>query len=160
MRWRTGRRSDNVEDRRGEGGLGGSPFGGRRPMQVGRTVGVGGGIGGLLLVVVLMLMGVDPRLLLTGSGLGPEPAPNQTSDYGPEDPQFRAPTSGVEEELKEFVSVVLADTEDTWSALFQASGKRYVEPTLVLFSGLTRSACGLGEAAMGPFYCPGDQKVY
>jgi len=157
MRWKTGRRSENVEDRRSDGGLGASPFGGRRPMRVGRAVGVGGGLGGLLLVVVLMLMGVDPSLLLTDAGQSPT---TQIGDYGAEAPQFRAPTSGAEEELKDFVSVVLADTEDTWSALFQASGKQYVEPTLVLFSGLTRSACGLGEAAMGPFYCPGDQKVY
>jgi uncharacterized protein len=156
MRWRTGRRSENIEDRRGAGGLGGSGFGGRRPLRVGRTVGVGGGLGGLLLVLVLILMGVDPSLLLTGAGQ----APLQTGEYGSEGPQFRTPTSDVEEELKEFVSVVLADTEDTWGAIFQASGKRYAEPTLVLFSGLTRSACGLGEAAMGPFYCPGDQKVY
>jgi uncharacterized protein len=66
----------------------------------------------------------------------------------------------MEDELKQFVSVVLADTEDTWNVLFEEKGRRYVEPTLVLFSGLTRSACGLGEAAMGPFYCPGDQKLY
>jgi len=159
MRWRTGRRSENIEDRRGEGGLGGGSFSGRGPLRVGRTVGVGGGLGGLLLVVVLMLMGVDPAMLLTSPGQ----APMQTGEddpYGAEGPQFRAPTSGAEEELKEFVSVVLGDTEDTWSTLFQEGGKRYVEPTLVLFSGLTRSACGLGEAAMGPFYCPGDQKVY
>ena len=156
MRWRTGRRSDNVEDRRDEGGLGASPYGGRRPMGVGRVVGVGGGLGGLLVVVVLMLMGVDPGQLLTDAGQ----TPTQIGGYGDEGPQFRAPTSGAEEELKDFVSVVLADTEDTWGALFQEGGKRYVEPTLVLFSGITRSACGLGEAAMGPFYCPGDQKVY
>ena len=156
MRWRTGRRSENLEDRRGDGGFGDSPFGGQRPLRVGRTIGVGGGVGGLLLVLVLMLMGVDPSLLLTDSGQSPLP----TGDYAAQDPQLRAPTSGAEEELKDFVSVVLADTEDTWGALFKASGKRYVEPTLVLFSGPTRSACGLGEAAMGPFYCPGDQKVY
>lgn len=159
MRWRTGRRSENVEDRRGEGGLGGNPFGGGRPLRVGRTVGVGGGLGGLLLVVVLLFMGVDPSLLLTGSGQD-TPGIGDDATEGGTSPQFRAPTSGIEEELKEFVSVVLADTEDTWGALFQASGKRYAEPSLVLFSGLTRSACGLGEAAMGPFYCPGDQKVY
>jgi uncharacterized protein len=159
MRWRTGRRSENLEDRRGEGGLGGSPLGGRRPMGVGRTVGVGGGLGGLLLVLVLILMGVDPALLLTDAGQAPMQGGGDSA-YGTDGPQFRAPTSGAEEELKEFVSVVLADTEDTWGALFQASGKRYLEPTLVIFSGLTRSACGLGEAAMGPFYCPGDQKVY
>ncbi len=87
----------------------------------------------------------------------------QTSEddsYGAEGPQFRAPTSGADEEFKELVSVVMGDTEDTWNIVIQEGGKRHVERTLVLFSGLTRSACGLGEAAMGPFYCPGDQKVY
>lgn len=156
MRWRTGRRSDNIEDRRGEGGSGDGPFGGRRPLGVGRTVGIGGGVGGVLLVVVLMLMGVDPSLLLTGSDQGPR----ETGPYGTGDIQYRAPAPGAEEELRDFVSVVLADTEDTWTLLFEREGKRYLEPSLVLFSGLTRSACGLGEAAMGPFYCPEDRKVY
>lgn len=155
MRWRTGRRSENIEDRRGEGG-GASPFGARPTARVGRAVGVGGGLGGLVLVVVLILMGVDPSLLLTDAPQVSTPS----VDYGSEDPQFRTPVLGAEEELKDFVSVVLADTEDTWKTLFEQGGKHYVEPTLVLFSGLTRSACGLGEAAMGPFYCPGDQKVY
>jgi predicted metalloprotease len=101
-------------------------------------------------------MGVDPSVLLTSSPLVSAPS----IDYGSAEPQFRAPVPGAEDELKDFVSVVLADTEDTWKALFEQGGKHYVEPTLVLFSGLTRSACGLGEAAMGPFYCPGDQKLY
>jgi uncharacterized protein len=158
MRWRTGRRSDNVEDRRDEGGGFGDPSSGRAPMRMGRTVGIGGGIGGLLLVVLLMLMGVDPSFLLTPDGEVSPRAPRQAPAGGL--PQFQAPTAGVEDELKDFVSVVLADTEDTWKALFAQAGKRYTEPRLVLYSGLTRSACGLGEAAMGPFYCPADQKVY
>jgi hypothetical protein len=164
MRWRAGRRSQNIEDRRAEGDLSTGAFGSRRPLRVGRTVGVGGGLGGLLLVVVLMLMGIDPSMLLTGIGQGPQvQTPLGTGDtdpFGAGEPQFQTPASGAEEELKEFVAVVLADTEDTWSAVFQEGGERYQEPALVLFSGLTRSACGLGEAAMGPFYCPGDQKVY
>lgn len=156
MRWRTGRRSENIEDRRGEGGLGADPFGGRPSMRVGRAVGVGGGLGGLVLVVILVLMGVDPSVLLTNAPQVSVPS----GEYGPDGPQFRTPVAGAEDELRDFVSVVLADTEDTWKALFEQGGKHYVEPTLVLFSGLTRSACGLGEAAMGPFYCPGDQKLY
>jgi hypothetical protein len=167
MRWRTGRRSENVEDRRGVGGLG-NPFGGgRAPMRMGRTLGIGGGLGGLLLVVVLILMGVDPSMLLTPSS---QMTPSQfPTDPGTDPmagrgrggtPQFQAPTTGVDDELKQFVAVVLADTEDTWHAVFREAGKRYAEPSLVLFTGLTRSACGLGEAAMGPFYCPEDNKVY
>jgi len=167
MRWRTGRRSENVEDRRGVGGLG-NPFGGgRAPMRMGRTLGIGGGLGGLLLVVVLILMGVDPSMLLTPSS---QMTPSQfPTDPGTDPmagrgrggtPQFQAPTTGVDDELKQFVAVVLADTEDTWHAVFPEAGKRYAEPSLVLFTGLTRSACGLGEAAMGPFYCPEDNKVY
>jgi len=163
MRWRTGRRSENVEDRRGDGAFGGDTFrGGRTGVRMGRTVGIGGGLGGLLLVVVLLLLGVDPSMLFTHDVAV---APGQGPTVGHPDPGgggrvFRTPATGVEDELKDFVSVVLADTEDTWSALFQETGKRYREPTLVLFSGLTRSACGLGEAAMGPFYCPADRKVY
>ncbi len=158
MRWRTGRRSDNVEDRRSEGSGLGDPFGGRAPMRMGRSVGIGGGIGGVILVVVLMLMGVDPSFLLTPAD-EVAPRPTQGTPQGGH-PQFQAPTPGVENELKDFVSVVLADTEDTWKALFAQAGKRYTEPRLVLYTGVTRSACGLGEAAMGPFYCPADQKVY
>jgi predicted metalloprotease len=164
MRWKTGRRSEHIEDRRDDSALGGGPLGGRRPLRVGPAVGVGGGLGGLVLVVVLMLMGVDPSLLLTDAGqvpgtqapAGPGPRAGDPATGGA--PQFQTP--GAEDELKDFVSVVLGDTEDTWNAVFAEGGERYREPALVLFSGLTRSACGLGEAAMGPFYCPGDRKVY
>ncbi|HSO84638.1 KPN_02809 family neutral zinc metallopeptidase [Thiocapsa sp.] len=167
MRWKSGRRSENVEDRRG-GGVGDSPFGGRRPLGVGRRVGIGGGVGGLVLVVVLLLLGVDPSLLLTQGGLGPiqetSRAPSGQAPYGDPfgagQPEIRLPSAAVKDELADFVSVVLADTEDTWGEIFKAGGEQYREPTLVLFSGMTRSACGLGEAAMGPFYCPADQRVY
>ncbi len=157
MRWRTGRRSDNIEDRRGEGGFPGGSLGGRQPMRVGRRVGIGGGLGGLILVVVLMLMGVDPSFLLTGNGQAP---PIQAPLDAGGGPAFQTPGSEAEDELKEFVSVVLADTEDTWNAVFKEGGQRYAPPRLVLFSGATPSACGMGEAAMGPFYCPEDRKVY
>jgi hypothetical protein len=136
MRWEDERRSDNVEDRRG--------------MSVGRGIGLaGGGIGTVVIIVVALLFGVDPRQLLqqipTSSTVVPSGAPRQGAQNDP---------------LKDFVSVVLADTEDTWKELFRAGGRTYVEPKLVLFSGAVQSACGYAEAAVGPFYCPGDQKVY
>jgi predicted metalloprotease len=152
MRWKTGRRSENVEDRRGEGGVGRFPTGGigrrRMPARVGRR-GAGGGIGVILVVLAMLYFGVDPSILLDGGG-------------GLAPPAVQAPAArpAAEDELAEFVSVVLADTEDTWRAVLPETGTAYREPTLVLFSGMTRSACGLGQAAMGPFYCPSDEKVY
>ena len=133
MRWESGRRSDNVEDRRGG--------------RVTRGL-AGGGIGALILVVVAMLFGVDPRLLLQGVPAG-----------GGETVEPYQPTPE-EERLADFVRVVLGDTEDTWTALFQGAGGTYERPVLVLFSGAVRSACGYADAAVGPFYCPGDRKLY
>jgi predicted metalloprotease len=133
MRWESGRRSDNVEDRRGR--------------RVTRGV-AGGGIGALILIVVAMLFGVDPRLLLQGVPAG-----------GGETVEPYQPTPE-EERLADFVRVVLGDTEDTWTALFQGAGGTYELPVLVLFSGAVRSACGYADAAVGPFYCPGDRKLY
>jgi predicted metalloprotease len=154
MRWRGGRRSSNIEDRRGaEGGLGGMqmPGGMRFPGGAGmpgaRRAGIGG-FGLIAVIVIALLLGFDPSQLLqdtTGGG----------STYVPQ-----APTGAAEEELKEFVSVVLADTEDTWSEQFRNLGATYEEPRLVLFSGAVDSACGFAQSAMGPFYCPGDRKVY
>jgi len=141
MRWRGGRRSSNVEDRRGT----------RTSRRVGARVG-GGGVGIIVLALVAMYFGVDPAVILQGTGLGGTPAPmEQRGDYQP---------SAAEQEMTEFVSVVLADTEDSWRELFQGMGRQYRDPTLVLFAGAVQSACGLGQAAMGPFYCPGDSKVY
>ena len=135
MRWKTGRRSTNVED--------------RRSMRVGAGA-AKGGIGTLVLVLAALYFGVDPSVILQGtgggSGIGSNPAPVQRS--------------AAEDQLKDFVSVVLADTEDTWHALFRDAGGRYEEPRLVLFSGAVNSACGYAQAATGPFYCPGDRKVY
>jgi uncharacterized protein len=138
MRWTSGRRSENVEDRRG--------------FQVSRRV-AGGGIGTIVLVLVALYFGVDPSVLLNvnqtpipGSG-----TPTQSTPYS---------ASPQEKRLADFVSVVLADTEDTWHALFRGMGKTYEEPKLVLFSGAVESACGFASAAVGPFYCPEDQKVY
>ena len=121
MRWEQGRRSDNIEDRRGLGGP--------------------------------AVMGGDPTIVLQQLGGGNEaPAPT-----GPNRPR---PTNPDQERLADFVSVVLADTEDTWEPVFQRHGRRYNRPRLVLFEGAVASACGTAQSAMGPFYCPNDQKVY
>jgi len=109
----------------------------------------GGGIGGVVLVVLALLFGVDPSVILSGDG----PAPQQeTARYAP-------PPEG-QEELRRFVSQVLATTEDAWSDIFRANGRTYEPPRLVLFSGAVQSACGTASTAVGPFYCPGDQRVY
>lgn len=136
MRWKTGRRSSNVEDRRG-----------RRVSRRASAIG-GGGIGMVVLALVAMYFGVDPSIVLQG-GM-PSAGVESTA---------RLP-SARENEMAEFTSVVLADTEDSWNALFRSMDRRYQEPNLVLFTGRVESACGLGQAAMGPFYCPGDSKVY
>ncbi len=136
MRWRTGRRSTNVEDRRGR--------------RASRGL-VGGGIGTILLALVAMYFGVDPSLVLQSGGSSRTARGGATS-YQP---------SAHEQELAAFASTVLADTEDVWSKLLpEQAGKRYEKPRLVLYTGITQSACGTGQAAMGPFYCPGDHKVY
>lgn len=136
MRWQLGRRSENVEDRRGSGG--------------GRTVAAGGGLGVLVLAVIVMLLGGDPTVVLQqGASVNSQSPSSQPN-----------PTSPEQEQLADFVSVVLADTEDTWNPIFQELGGEYQEPTLVLFSGAVESACGFAQAAVGPFYCPADQKVY
>ena len=139
MRWRTGRRSENVEDRRGEGGFPAGP------------IGIGGGLGLILLALAAAYFGVDPTIVLDQAGglaQGP-PSVGAQRQPSPED-----------EEMKQFMSVVLADTEDTWGSIFGESGYRYATPKLVLYSGAVGSACGFGQAAMGPFYCPADQRVY
>jgi len=135
MRWRSGRRSTNVED--------------RRRVRVSRKA-AGGGIGIVVIALIAMYFGVDPSIFL--SQVGP------TSSVNTQQSTRQIPAA--ENELAEFVSVVLADTEDTWKGLFNQMGKTYREPRLVLFSGAVQSACGFAQAAMGPFYCPADQKVY
>ncbi|MDD3447562.1 MAG: zinc metallopeptidase [Gammaproteobacteria bacterium] len=134
MRWKSGRRSGNVEDRRGT--------------RVSRRA-VGGGVGTLVLVLVALYLGVDPRLVLQG-------IPDNEGGYA----TGTAPVPPGQEELADFVSVVLADTEDTWQALFRARGGVYEEPRLVLFTDAVESACGFAQAAAGPFYCPRDHRVY
>ena len=142
MRLDQGRESSNVEDRRGQGtGGGGFPIGGRSI-----------GIGAVVLALVAMYFGVDPSVVLNMADTSGPPAQSQqggaTSRRPPEDAQGR------------FVSMVLADTEETWGELFKRAGKTYSEPKLVLYSGATQSGCGVGQAAMGPFYCPLDRKLY
>lgn len=147
MKWEGNRESDNVEDRRGEGGGGGGGgfgFGGR-------SIGIG------TIVVALVggwVLGVNPMTILSmlsGGGGG-----SQVSTQ----PQAPAQQPPADDEMARVVKTVLADTEDTWSNLFKAEGGSYVKPKLVLFSGSIPTACGAGESATGPFYCPGDQKVY
>jgi hypothetical protein len=134
VRWKGRRQSANVEDRRGAAS--GAKL-------------AGGGLGLLLLVGVGLFLGVDPRTLVEAVQIQQESSAVPVSNGAP-----------VEDEQARFVSVILADTEDTWETLFRAAGRDYQKPTLVLFSGAVRSACGFAQAAMGPFYCPADQKVY
>ena len=141
MRWREGRRSSNVVDQRGMGG-GGLPMG-----LPGGLRGSGmGGVGLLAFIIIAVALGVDPTQILSGGG-----TVNGPSNYAP---------SAEEDELKDFVSVVLADTEDSWAQILTTQSEHYRYPKLVLFSGSTDSACGYATAAVGPFYCPGDERVY
>ncbi|MBK7662583.1 MAG: neutral zinc metallopeptidase [Sterolibacteriaceae bacterium] len=140
MRIEDGRESENVEDRRGQS------YGGGGMRLGGRSI----GIGTIVLALVAMYFGVDPSIVLnTATGPAPIEAPSGPAAKPP------ANDAGAK-----FMSQVLADTEDTWKAIFAQNGRQYVEPKLVLFSGATPTACGTGQSAMGPFYCPGDQKVY
>jgi uncharacterized protein len=139
MRWQGRRESENVEDRRG------------RPAA---RVAAVGGIGSVLFIVVALLLGADPKAVLQLLQNNPNAAPGQQAPQG-------APAQEIDDEGKQFVSVVLADTEDVWSQLFKSMGKSYRDPTLVLFSGqVSTEGCGFASAAVGPFYCPGDEKVY
>jgi uncharacterized protein len=131
MKWSGRRGSANVEDRRGMGG---------------GTL-VGGGIGGILILLLVTLLGGNPADILGNLTGG---ASQQSAYQG----------TAQEEELAQFVSVVLADTEEVWEELFRERGMQYKDPVLVLYSGSVSSACGRATSAVGPFYCPGDQKLY
>jgi uncharacterized protein len=136
MRWREGRRSDNVEDRRGI-----TPAG----------IAIGGGIGTLLLALAAIFLGADPRQVLNAlQQQQPQAAPNQGD----------RPKNPAEEERVDFVKVVLADTEDVWTDQFQKANRQYEKPKLEIFERQTQSACGVAGASVGPFYCPADSKVY
>jgi predicted metalloprotease len=161
MRWKGREGSSNVEDRRGQGGgLGGGLGGGFPGGRIRLPGGLGGGGGmrraggpgiGMIVIIfiVLWFLGINPMDMLGGG---------QTSSFQEDRP---AGTQTVaDDEMSQFVSVVLKETETTWTDVFQASGETYPKPTLVLFTEQTASACGYASAASGPFYCPGDQKLY
>jgi len=126
MQWAGGRRSGNIEDRRG--------------MGPGMMI---GGLGGLVLLLIALFLGVDPRAIIDTTTERSVNAGNPADD-----------------QTKDFIATVLGYTEDTWSDIFERNGRTYREPKLVLFTGAVSSACGFGQAAMGPFYCPSDEKVY
>ena len=137
MKTENQRRSSNIEDRRGSGFPGGKG---------------GLGLGGIVIVLIAAYVGVDPKLALqTANQLG---STASTAPSGPVTESTR------EAAARDLVSVVLADTEDTWKAIFASAGSNYREPTLVLFRNSTSTACGTGQSAMGPFYCSADEKVY
>ena len=147
MKWEGNRQSENVEDRRNDGGAGS----GRRPMIGGRGIGVG------TIAIALVagwIFGINP---LTVLGLLSGGDPGQVSAPAA---QPTGPRVAATDPAAVFASTVLANTEDVWGAVFKQAGGSYAPPTLVLFRGRTQSACGLGESASGPFYCPGDSKVY
>lgn len=134
MRWQGERESGNVEDQRGMGG---------------RRVAIGGGLGSLVIIVLALILGADPRQLLNQTDPGPAPGTQVSRSTNPAD-----------EESRKFVAVVLAKTEDVWTEIFRKNGKAYRDPTLVLFTDEVESACGINGSAVGPFYCPGDEKIY
>lgn len=137
MRWQGGRESDNVEDGRG---------------APGGPVMIGGGLGTLVIVLIALYFGVDPQMLLGPQQGGGPPMPGAEAPVEPGEP--------ANDEVSRFVRVVLASTEDVWTEQFREMGRRYQQPKLRLFRERVNSACGLANAAVGPFYCPADQKVY
>jgi uncharacterized protein len=149
MRWQLGRRSQNIEDRRGFSRTRGFPLPRGIPMSRGVRRGGLGGIGLIIFVLIALFLGVDPSLLLQTDTVTEVPYTEAPGTQPPADDQ-----------MAQFVATVLAYTEDTWGALFKQMSRTYREPTLVLFSGVGQSACGFAQAAMGPFYCPADEKVY
>ncbi|WP_241189411.1 KPN_02809 family neutral zinc metallopeptidase [Klebsiella michiganensis] len=141
MRWQGRRESDNVEDRRGQSG---SPMGGGGGFRL------PSGKGGIVLLIIVLVAGyygVDLTGMLTG-----EPVSQQQTTQRSISPQ--------DEEAAKFTKVILADTEDTWGAIFKDMGRQYPQPKLVMYRGATRTACGTGQSVMGPFYCPADSTVY
>jgi uncharacterized protein len=146
MKWEGNRESDNVEDRRDDngGGSGGGGF----------SIGGGSlGLGGIAIALVASyFLGINPLTMINLLSGGGQVAPVQHQSTAHKPPP--------DDQMARFVSTVLADTEDTWGEIFRASGATYVRPRLVLFSGRTATACGTGQTATGPFYCPADQKIY
>jgi len=139
------RRSENVEDRRGDG----------TPMGIPGVSSGGIGIGGLIIVgLISWALGVDPRLILGGLEMVQGGRPTQSAPANP------GRTGTPTDQQGQFVAAVLGDSEDRWTEIFAENGRRYERPRLVLFTRATRSACGFAQSAMGPFYCPNDQRVY
>ncbi len=172
MRWQGRRQSKNVQDIRSEGGggfglPGGMGFPGGRGGQIripmgGPRTASGGGMGcGTIIVIGLVLwaLGINPLTILNGGSIGPSISPEQLPRI-----DRQAPTTGqtprTSDEQGQFVKTIVASTEEIWSGVFQSYGREYPVPETVLFSGQVRSACGMASAASGPFYCPGDKKVY
>jgi predicted metalloprotease len=153
MRWDDFRQSDNVEDRRGQGGmLGGGGIGGL-PIRGGHI-----GFGSLIVVLVVSwLFGINPLALLGLADIADSPSQTQQE---PSPGSSRQVSNTAQDQTRQFVGAVLGDTEDRWSEIFRSMGRSYAPTTLVLFSDATRSACGAAESAMGPFYCPNDRKIY
>jgi len=163
MLWKGRRQSDNIEDRRSDGG-GGLPGGfGGGPGQFRIPIGGRAGGGGLSTIIILVVLffalkacGIDPMQILEQGGVlsdngGGITTQDSTGDSG---------SAANNDEMKQFVATVLAETEDVWTGIFQANGMTYEDPKLVMFSGQIRSACGFATSAAGPFYCPSDHKVY
>jgi len=134
MLWKGRRQSGNIEDRRG---------------MSGRKIAVGGGLGTLVVAVLYLLLGGKPDQIMENLQMPSDSSSGESQ-----------PLSAEDQEMGEFISVVLADTEDVWNELFRLDGQTYREPRLVMFTDATDSACGFAQAASGPFYCPGDEKVY
>ncbi|MFU8627285.1 neutral zinc metallopeptidase [Raoultella ornithinolytica] len=142
MRWQGRRESDNVEDRRNDSG---SPLGGGSGFRL------PSGKGGIVLLIIVLVAGyygVDLTGMLTGEPVSQQQTTTQRS------------VSPQEEQAAKFTRVILADTEDTWGAIFEKMGRQYPQPKLVLYPGATRTGCGTGQSVMGPFYCPADSTVY
>jgi predicted metalloprotease len=162
MRWRGRRQSENVEDTRGQGGgFGRGMPGGLGGRQVRLPMGRGGGGFSLSTIVILVVLyfalracGIDPLQILAGNPGGSVPG------GGGQVTESQTGQPRASDEMTQFVGVVLAETEDVWNGIFKAEGTQYSEPQLVLFAGQVQSACGFASSASGPFYCPGDRKVY
>ena len=137
MKWQGGRRGGNIEDRRG--------------MSGGQKLTLGG-IGGVIVLIIGFLMGGDPNDLLNQMGQSQQGSVNEQGEYQ---------STPEEDKLMDFADVVLASTDDVWTKIFQENGKSYPKPTMVIYTeGIQTEGCGMGQSAFGPFYCPGDQKVY
>ena len=171
MDWQGGRESDNVEDREGNaggfgGGYGGQYSGGYRGMPgMPGPIFFRGGLGSLAILIILIALGFNPRALLGPGGGGAVPgAPQQAQHRIDPAARERIVHQGrhdpAHDELKRFVRVVLADTEDAWDSIFHEMGKTYRKPRLVLYNGHTNAGCGLADSATGPFYCPTDETIY